>query len=513
MNTLIDKNISQSQLSNLHQIHIDNQLSDDSKHTKTLLPRFMQWLHLIKRQKPESTSEGRIVFGTNVNNNNNNNKKNNEIMYINDIPFVIPRRLEDIRQETTTTDFERAKLIIRRMDEYLVSPEDLDEAKRQRHLDTSLGLTALAEVANKIQKVAFREVLSIDETLPNASRCPSGQDSSVDNILRKEEKTDPITDFQEAHDLIEFDEALIEHRKNLLKKEPNKLSDMIYLKFCLMLELQRDEHDSCLRILLHDIIFKFHLTGFRLRCEIHVRKPIEHDLVIEKILYESHLSTNYSAQLIFWSGDWIIQQEVELYIIMKIESLSINKYMGSKFWDMAHLHVKNVPHGASRVFLRELTPVNRPHKILSRGINVGQVEIEAGHWPDKSQLSINIIKVSHSQAERLLRAPETYVEVIFQGPFDIYDIQRTKIADRSLNPIFNEEFFFQTPEKTAVSDITVDLIFLEKSSLSHNPGVLGVLTLSKHTDWYPVRKFWADVEENPNMKLKNSFLFEGNVDD
>ncbi|CAF2365201.1 unnamed protein product [Rotaria sp. Silwood2] len=433
-------------------------------------------------------------------------------MCINDIPFVIPRRLEDVRQETTT-DFERAKLIIRRMDEYLVSSEDLDEAKRQRHLDTSLGLSALAEAANKIQKVSFREVLSIDETLPLGSRCLSEQDSSVDKILRKAEKTDPITDFQEAHDLIEFDEALEEHRKNLLKKEPNKLSDMIYLKFCLMLELQRDETESCLRIILHDIIFKFHLSGFRLRCEIHVKKPIEHDLVLEKVLNESHLSTNYSAQLIFWSGDWIIQQEVELYIVMTVESLSINKYIGPKFWDMAHLHVKNVPHGASRVFLRELTPVSRPHKILSRGINVGQVEIEAAYWTDKCQLSIHIIKVSHSQAERLLRAPETYVEVIFQGPFDIYDIKRTKVADRSLNPKFNEEFFFQTAEQTAVSDITVDLIFLEKSSLSHHPVVLGVLTLSKHTDWYPVRKFWADVEENPNIKLKNSFLFEGNVDE
>ncbi len=38
-------------------------------------------------------------------------------------------------------------------------------------------------------------------------------------------------------------------------------------------------------------------------------------------------------------------------------------------------------------------------------MNVGQVEIEAAYWPDKHQLSINIVKVSHSQAERLLRAP------------------------------------------------------------------------------------------------------------
>jgi hypothetical protein len=105
---------------------------------------------------------------------------------------------------------------------------------------------------------------------------------------------------------------------------------------------------------------------------------------------------------------------------------------------------------------------------------------------------------------------ETYVEVIFQGPFNIYDIKRTKVADRSINPTFNEEFIFEIPEKTAISDVTVDLVFLEKSSLSHNPSVLGVLTLSKHTDWFPVRKFWAELEESPNIKLKNCFLFEGN---
>lgn len=42
---------------------------------------------------------------------------------------------------------------------------------------------------------------------------------------------------------------------------------------------------------------------------------------------------------------------------------------------------------------------------MSRGLNVGQVEIEATHWPAKRQLSIHIVKISHSQAERLLRAP------------------------------------------------------------------------------------------------------------
>jgi len=108
---------------------------------------------------------------------------------------------------------------------------------------------------------------------------------------------------------------------------------------------------------------------------------------------------------------------------------------------------------------------------------------------------------------------DTFVEVIFQGPFEMYDTKRTKVVDNSLNPKFNEEFLFDIPEKTAVSDITVDLIFMEKSSLYQNPTVLGVLTLSKHTDWFPVRKFWAQLEENPDIKMKDSFLFEGNDDD
>ena len=304
--------------------------------------------------------KARIVFGSNVINNHNN-----EIMCVNDIPFIIPRQLKDVREEPATEDFERAKLIIRRMDEYLISPEDQNEAKRQRHEDTSMGLIALASAANKIQKVAFREVLSVDETLPAAARRLSDGQTSVKNLFRQSEKIDPITDFQEAHDFIEFDEALVQHRKELKKKETNKPSDMLYLKFCLIIELQRDENKSCLRILLHDIIFKFHLAEFHLRCEIHVRKPIEEELVLEKTLHDSHLQTNYSAQIKLWSGDWIIQQDVELYIVMKIESLSINKYIGSKFWDMAHLHVKNVPHGASKIFLRELTPVSRPYKIVS----------------------------------------------------------------------------------------------------------------------------------------------------
>lgn len=288
-------------------------------------------------------------------------------MCLRDIQFTIPQAIDEIRQQrlAITGGVDRAKLIISRMDEFLVSPEDQSEAKRQRHEDTSIGLQALAVTTNKLQKVAFREVLSVDETLPKAARRASGESVSVDSLFRQSEKIDPITDFQEAHDFLEFDEALLKHRKNLAKTEMNKPVDMLYLKFCLILELQRDESESCLRILLHDIIFKFHLTEFRLRCQIHVRKPIEHELVLEKIVHGSHLKTNYSAQFILYSGDWIIQQEVELYAVMKIESLSLNKYMGNKFWDMAHLHVKNVPHGASKIFLREMTPVSRPHRIVS----------------------------------------------------------------------------------------------------------------------------------------------------
>ncbi len=320
----------------------------------------MGWL-LVKEKEFLLVLKGRLVLG------NNNLNDKNEIMCINDIPFIIPRQLEDVRRETTRTEsFERAKLIIRRMDEYLVSPEDQNEAKRQRHQDTSLGLLALAAAADTIQKVSFREVLTIGETLQDATRRMSKSDLS-DNLSHQMEKIDPITDFQEAHDLIEFDEALAQHRNDILKKEPIKPSDMLYLKFCLMLELQRDEYDSCLRIVLHDIIFKFHLSDFRLRCEIHIRKPIENELIVEKTVHDSHLKTNYSAQFVVLSGDWIPQQDVELYIVMKIESLSINKYIGWKFWDMTHLHIKNIPHGASRIFLRELTPVSRPYKLVSSG--------------------------------------------------------------------------------------------------------------------------------------------------
>jgi len=303
-----------------------------------------------------------------LNNNNNNCVKENETMCVTDIPFIIPRQIEDV-QKQFRPNFERTKLIILRMDEYLVSSKDQTKTKRRNHQDASFALRALAEAANSIQRLAFREFVTIDETLPiierNLIEEEEEENSLIDKLFRQKEKIDPITDFQQAQHLVEFDQALTKHRIDILSAPTNKPSDMIYLKFCLVFEIQRDEYESCLRIFLHDIIFKFHLSDFRLRCEIHVRKPIEHVLVVEKVVHDSHLNANYSAEFILWSGDWIVQQEVEFYVVMKVESLSMNKYITSKFWDMAHLHVKDIPHGGSRIFLRELTPVCRLHKIVS----------------------------------------------------------------------------------------------------------------------------------------------------
>jgi hypothetical protein len=296
-----------------------------------------------------------------------NSAKKNEVMCINDIPFMIPRHMDDIRKQFCP-NFERAKLVILRMDEYLVSSKEKTKTRRYWYQDPSMGLRALADAAHVMQQLAFCEMLSIDETLPNIGKNlieVEEEDSSIDKLFYETEKNDPITDFHQAQDFIAFDQALAQHRMDIFYKPINKLSDMIYLKFCLILEIERDESESCLRILLHDIIFKFHLSDFYLRCEIHVRKPIEHQLILERFVHDSHLTADYSAEFILWSGDWIVQQEVELYVVMKIESLSSNKYMSSKYSDMAHLHVKNIPHGASRIFLRELTPVCRPHKIVS----------------------------------------------------------------------------------------------------------------------------------------------------
>ena len=318
----------------------------------------MGWL-LVEDKELLLVFKGQLVFGK------NSDDDQTEILPVSEIPFVIPRQLKDFREEDRPNPaFDRAKLIIRRMDEYLLSAEDQVEAKRQRHEDTSVGLRALAAATSSIQKVSFREVLTVGETLQEASRRMSHGDLS-----QQIEKFESMTDFQQAHDLVDFDEALARHHQQLSNEQPMKPSDMLYLKCCVMLELQRDEYESCLRISLHEIIFKFHLTDFRLRCEIHIREPIEDELIIEKVVHDSHLKKNYSAQFILLSGDWIAQQDVELCIEMKIESLSINKYIGSKFYDMTHLHIKNIPHGASRIFLRELTPVSRPHKIVSVQMN------------------------------------------------------------------------------------------------------------------------------------------------
>lgn len=175
----------------------------------------IRWL-LVGEKEFLLVFKDRLVAGNNIINNKN------EIMCVSDIPFIIPRQLEDVRHATdeeTTAAFERAKLFIRRMDEYLISPEDKNEAKRQRHQDTSLGLCALAAAAATIQKVSFREVLSVGETLQDATRRLSQSHVSTDNLLQQSEKIDPLTDFQEAHDLIEFDEARAQHRKALLKKK------------------------------------------------------------------------------------------------------------------------------------------------------------------------------------------------------------------------------------------------------------------------------------------------------
>ena len=290
-----------------------------------------------------------------------------DIMCIGEVPFTIPRQIEDVRKQFRP-DVERAKLAILRMDEYLVSSKEKPKTTQNWYHDTSMGLRALADVAHSIQQLAFLEMLSIDETLPNIGKNlieVEDEDFSIEKLFHQIEKLDPITDFHQAQDFRAFDQALAQHRMNILDKPINKPSDMIYLKFCLILEIQRDESESCLRILLHDIISKFHLSDFYLRCEIHVRKPTEQELILERVVRDSHLTADYSAEFVLWSGDWIVQQEVELYVVMKIESLSSNKYISSKYSDMAHLHVKNVPHGASRIFLRELTPVCRPHKIVS----------------------------------------------------------------------------------------------------------------------------------------------------
>ena len=57
MNKLIDKDISEAQLSNLHRINIDNESNDDNKTNNSFLFRLPRWLQLIKRWKQESVPE------------------------------------------------------------------------------------------------------------------------------------------------------------------------------------------------------------------------------------------------------------------------------------------------------------------------------------------------------------------------------------------------------------------------------------------------------------------------
>lgn len=293
---------------------------------------------------------------------------------INQIPFMIPRHISEVR-EGTSASFERARLSILRMDESLVS-SDQSSSKRQHHnLDSSVGIHALAEGALSLHRLAFREMLSVDETLPMIETHLNEENFTMNEFFRQAEKIDPVTTFHQAHDLKTFEEVLNEHRQTMMNKPISKPSEMNYLKFCLLLEIRRDEDESCLRIFLHDIIFKYHLADFRLRCEIHLRKPIENQLVIDKQIHDSHVDDHYAAEFTLWSGDWIVQQEVECYIVMKIESLAMNKYIAAKFFDMAHLHVRNVPHGASRIFLREMTAVARPLKLVC---SIGKSRMSSG---------------------------------------------------------------------------------------------------------------------------------------
>jgi hypothetical protein len=57
MNILIDKNISQSQLSDFHRISLDDQSNHDKKNNSFFSSRFTQWLDLIKRWKHASIPE------------------------------------------------------------------------------------------------------------------------------------------------------------------------------------------------------------------------------------------------------------------------------------------------------------------------------------------------------------------------------------------------------------------------------------------------------------------------
>lgn len=250
------------------------------------------------------------------------------------------------------------------MDEFLVSNDRKIIKKSQKQSENCIGLKALTEMALYIPHRAFLEILSIDEVLPIIRMNTIEEKTPSDDLIRRDEEVYPVVNFYQSQDRNGFTEMLLQHRNSFLEKPSRKPAEFIYQKLCLIFELQRDIEESCLRILLHDIIFKDHLGNFRFHCEIHLRKPVENELVLQRQIINSHLEQNYSAEFVLWSGDWISEQEVELYVVLKIESMINQKHIGMKFWDMAHLHVKNVPHGASKTFLRELTLVSRPHKIV-----------------------------------------------------------------------------------------------------------------------------------------------------
>jgi len=59
MNALINKNISRSELPNVHRIDIDDQSNDDNKNHSSFLYRWTRWLDRIKLWKHESIPEVR----------------------------------------------------------------------------------------------------------------------------------------------------------------------------------------------------------------------------------------------------------------------------------------------------------------------------------------------------------------------------------------------------------------------------------------------------------------------
>ncbi|CAF1121191.1 unnamed protein product, partial [Didymodactylos carnosus] len=309
------------------------------------------------KQKKITHNEAKIIF-----------VDKSQLYIVNDnIPFAIPRSINDVR-ESMKSRLEKSLLSIKRNEEYINNTITHNDDHQQ--VDTSVGLLALAQSA---QKIAFREILSVDE-----SRLSS---ITLENDTKQKEKYDPITDFSDAQDLIEFENVLTKHGEIYTVLPPRRPIDMLYMKFCCLFEISRDSNQNCLNIQLHDIIFKFQLTDFILHCGLHIHKPVEQELILERKIQGISKNTQWGMEMKFVSFDWIENQEVELYFILKVESLPTltKKFIkGTKFHDQCHLHVKNIPHESSKIFLREMIPVCRS-KMRSRGYNVGQIEFEAVH--------------------------------------------------------------------------------------------------------------------------------------